>query len=192
METTGNLATSASEDKSKFVTVVAWIFIIITGWTTFLSLLQNIMNNVIFSANRIKEAFNDPRTADNIPAVVQFMLTHIQLLFLCFFMVSAAMFTSSIGLLKRKNWARLIFISILALAIIWNLITLFLQGEMIPKKPFIDMPQEGAQAFQMVMVAARIFMAIMVIGMSALFGWIIKKLTSENVKREFDHSKEMI
>jgi len=34
---------SASQCKSKFVTVVAWIFIVLTGFALFISIVQNIM-----------------------------------------------------------------------------------------------------------------------------------------------------
>src|SRR5690606_40764588 len=51
------------------------------------------------------------------PPVVVWMLGHVQVLVLGSVLVSAAKLACSIGLLKRRNWARLGFVALLGLAI---------------------------------------------------------------------------
>lgn len=160
--------TSSDYDgKSRFVTNVAWIFIIITGFTTLISILQNIVVNMV-SPNNIKGTLNQPEA--------------VKLFIFVVFAFSLTTLISSIGLLNRKNWARLVFITILILGIIWNLSSRFLPGVMMLKMSAEVAKQEGAQVFQ-------IFTAIIAIGMSVLFGWIAKKLVSKKIKQEFIQSK---
>jgi len=181
--------THVFSDESKFVTNVAWIFIVLTGFSTLISILQNIMITLMVPANEIKGALNKPGVAEHMPVMARFMFSHIQLFFFGFFVVSAIMLVSSIGLLKRKNWARLVFITILVLGIIWNVSSLFLQSAIMPKMPTEVMQQQGAKNLQIIFEIMRVFTAIMAIGMSVLFAWIIKKLVSLNIKQEFVQTK---
>ena len=181
---TGKISIPDSNGKSKFVTVVAWIFIVLTGFGLFIAILQNIMITMMFPVDEMQKLFNQPEAAEHIPALARFMALHIRLLFLGFLFVTAVTFISSIGLLKRKNWARIFFIVIMVLGIIGNLSAIFLQGAMMPKIP--PVPQHpGMPDFQSMFIIMRVFSAMMAIGMSVLLGWIIKKLVSKEIKREF-------
>lgn len=78
--------------KSVFVTIVAWIFIIITGFTTLISILQNIMLQVIFNQEEMELAIaNQP---ENMPSIFNFMAQNMELFFMGFLMVSAFAFIS--------------------------------------------------------------------------------------------------
>jgi hypothetical protein len=92
---------------------------------------------------------------------------------------------SSIGLLKRKNWARVVFIFIMALGIVWNIFALVMQHFMFDSMP-TDMPPEAVDPqFGPMMLVMKVVTYIMAIGISALFAWIIKKLVSQDIKTEF-------
>jgi hypothetical protein len=88
--------------------------------------------------------------------------------------------TSAIGLLKRRNWARLIFITIMSLGIVVNILGLLTQFFM-----FAFMPQTGDGQFDTMITMMKGFSVLMSIGISALFGGIIWKLFSEPIKAEF-------
>ena len=143
------------------------------------------MINFLFPIGKMKESINTQEAAKAMPGITKFLFLNIQLFFFSFLIVSTMTLISSFGLLKRKNWARLIFVTILTLGIIWNLSSLFLQGAMMPKIPVEATQQEGIPNFQMIFTIMRVFTGIMTIGMSVLFGWIIKKLASEDIKQEF-------
>jgi hypothetical protein len=51
-------------NRSTFVTVVAWIFIVLAGFTTFIAILQNIMISLMFSGGHMGEALNQTETQD--------------------------------------------------------------------------------------------------------------------------------
>jgi hypothetical protein len=96
-------------------------------------------------------------------------------------MGSALTLASSIGLLKRKNWARLIFVGLMALGIVWNLGGIVLQFAM-----FASMQNgfghPGMEVFFIAMSAVSILFAF---GFSGIFGWIAKRLLSPAIAAEF-------
>ena len=172
--------------RSQFVTAVAWVFIVLCGFSTFISILQNVMINTMFPVDEMKKAAASAAAAPEVPAFFTFMLGNIRLFFALFLVVSAAMLGAAIGLLKRKNWARIVFIVNLSLGIAWNvggmLVQFFVMKDF--PKPVGGPPEFAARLSIMtsVMLGASVVMALAV---SALLGWLIKKLVSVEVRGEF-------
>jgi hypothetical protein len=173
--------------KQGFVNTVAWIFIVLAGFATFISLLQNIMIATLFPMDKIHEAVNSAGSQQQMPSMFRFMFDHFQLYFATFLILSAVTLASAVGLLKRKNWARLVFIVLLALGIAWNVAGVFLQQVMMSLFPKIPAgaPSEFRDRFETMLIFIRIFSVLMAVGMSVLFGWIIKRLASSEVREEF-------
>ena len=115
----------AAPPRSSFVTVVAWIFIVLSGFSTLIGALQNLMIRSM-PFDQLNSALQDS-TAAQLPAPARVIFSHFQLFFLVTFLLSLLMLISSIGLLRRHNWARLAFIGLLVLGIIYLLGGLFLQ-----------------------------------------------------------------
>ncbi len=177
------------QGKSKFVTILAWISIITAGFTTFSSLIQNILASSIFPAIGREQLSCNSEVTAYMPAILLFLISHIRFIFCMYFIVSAVTLVSSIGLLKRKNWARILFISILAMGIIWSLGGLFFQGKImravIPEVPAYDDFPGVMSNFQAVFMGMRIFLSMMAVIIVIFYGWIIKKLVSKEIKKEF-------
>lgn len=170
--------------KSSFVNVLAWIFIVLSGFTTFISILQNIMIFLFFPRDQMREAIQQAPDIEQIPAFARLMMSHVDLFFLGFLIVSTVTLICAIGLLKRMNWARLFFIGIMALGIVWNIGGLALQFSMVSSMQ--GMTHEAAPAeFQTMMTIMKVAMTIMALGMSGLFAWIIRKLISAPIRAEF-------
>jgi hypothetical protein len=174
--------------RSTFVTVVAWTFIAIAGFASFIAVLQALMFAFVFPA----EMFRAPEGAkglEGMPAFFRFMLQHIMWFFIFFWALSVATLACAIGLLRRKNWARVAFVAIMALGIIWNLSGIWLQEQMMssfPKPPVHDPRMAEFDAgFETMMAIMRFAMAAFAIAISALFAWIIKRLVSESARAEF-------
>jgi hypothetical protein len=177
----------APQKRSDFVTVLAWIFIVLTGFATFISLLQNIMVSFFFPLEKIQQTILTPEAQQQIPPIFLFLFMHIRLLFLGFLAVSAMTLAAAIGLLRRKNWARLVFIGLMALGILWNLVGIVIQQLMFnhfPQVPPTSDP-EFAQNFSRMMTIMKYATAVLAFGLTALFGWIIKKLISPIIRAEF-------
>jgi hypothetical protein len=174
--------------RSTFVTVVAWSFITIAGFASFIAILQALMFFFFFPA----DMFRVPESAkglEEMPAFFRFMLQHMKWFFVFFWTLSVVTLICAIGLLRRKNWARLAFVAIMALGIAWNLGGIWLQEQMMssfPKPPVHDPRMAEFHAgFETMMTVMRFAMGIFAIAMSALFAWIIKRLVSRSARAEF-------
>ena len=153
--------TVTTSSKSSFVTILAWIFIVLTSFSVFGSFISIIMSFFIPIA-KLSGSMN-------------------QIKFLVNFIFAAILLISAIGMLKRKEWARISFIYT-----IWVFI-IFAFGNAIYK---IFTPIKFPDSLQIeptyFMIIFRIVVLIfMVIVVSILFGWVIKKLKSDEVKQEF-------
>ena len=191
MSTTGQTVQTSTtiEPRSNFVTVLAWIFIALSGFTTLISILQNIMIGILFRAPDHAFPTVDPATGKEFPWIFRFMFEHFQLFFLAFFVVSALTLAASIGLLRRKNWARLLFIALMGLGIAWNVAGVLM---LFPMFSFFNEVADSAKqpgftdqfglAWKVMAGVNLLFVAAFV----WLFGWIIKRLASESIRREFD------
>lgn len=165
-------------NKSTFVTVVAWLFIVGSGLATVVSVMQNIVIHFMFKNKGFSQ------TPDNMPAGASFMIENIQLIMLVFLLVSLMMFVSSVGLLKRKNWARLIFIVLMSIGIVWMIVGIIFQLVFFSSMPEMQQSAEF-QDFQAMQSLMMWFTALISIAMAGLFAWIIKRLFSEPIKQEF-------
>ena len=171
--------------KSSFVTVLAWIFIVLGGFATAISILQNIMIYAMFPVEEMHAAAAGAK--EQTPAIALFMLDHMRVIFLSFFVICTLTLVSATGLLKRKNWARLIFVTVMGAGILWNIGSLVFQLFFFSSMPSFasDAPGGFESGFETMMVVMMVFSVLMAVGFSVLFGWIIKKLLSPAIKAEF-------
>jgi hypothetical protein len=138
----------------------------------------------MFDPSHLNNISNTPGVED-MPAFFRFMSSHIRLFFFSFLIISSTLLISSIGLLKRKNWGRVIFMVIMWLGIAWIVFGVILQFTMFPQM-MNDFP-DGVEdeRFNTMFTVMRIFMIVFSASFCGLFGWIIKKLSSKSIKREF-------
>jgi len=162
--------------RSVFVTVVAWLFIVFSA----LGLLMSIAQNVMIS---IMPSFPQPTDAN-------FLERNFQVLFLIPLVLSLAMLGISVGLLKRREWARKSFIGCLSLGVLYlaaSLLFMWLMGTGSPAVPQGASPefQESARQFESMRLTMFVVMAIFAVGVSGIFIWIISKLVQPTVCDEF-------
>lgn len=180
------MSTENKLQKSTFVTALAWIFIVLTGFSTFMTAAQNIMVRLMFTDSQMHKMQSQSQASEQIPAVAQFMLNHFDLFFLAAFLISLTMLVAAIGLLKRKNWARLTFIIILTLGIIWNLAGIFIQQIFMSDIPLdANTPEEFRKHWETMHTFMTIFTIVFALLITSLFGWIIRKLMSPPIVNEF-------
>jgi hypothetical protein len=175
--------------RSSFVTVLGWIFVCLAGFATLMSLLQNLMFQLVFLPAMQQQLATQPMPAE-MPVPVGWLFAHIIWFFRAFLLVSVTALIASIGLLLRRNWGRRLFIGLMGFAIAYHVLGLAFQwwfmGSMqslMPLPP--NAPAHFADGIRGFMRAMQMFGAIMAIGFSVLYGWIIKRLCSPAVQREF-------
>jgi hypothetical protein len=173
--------------RSGFVTGLAWTFIALAGYSTLIGVLQNVMLGLMFPTEQLREIVRQTEGTRPMPAVFRFMFEHFRFFFLGFLLMSAATLVAAIGLLKRRNWARLVFIGIMALGVMWNLTSLAIPFFMTSFIPDVSMhPRSDFQDnFRLVWNIMTGFTVVMGLALAVLCGWIIKRLVSKEIESEF-------
>ncbi len=169
--------------RSTFVTVVAWVFIILTGFQTVIG----IFDSILLSTGTFKDVqsmVRDPEALKNIPSVMRFIMQHIQIVVIVFLLIAVIMLAASIGLFYRRNWARIVFMGMLAAGILWTL------SQTVYQSVFMERMMSGSHMqttadLQHTFAVFRIVLWIIVLGVCALFAWIIKRLASKDIRQEF-------
>jgi len=166
--------------KSKFVTVVAWIFIGVSIFSIVVYSLQIIVLNSFIPLAEMEKEINTDQSFANGGAYYKFVFSNLNYVLGSFLGSTIILLISSIGLLKRKNWARLVFIVIISLSILGALAGMGFQIYFT-----LDLFPKDEEGFKMFKIAFILFSLFFTIGFSAFLGWIIKKLTSQEIKNEF-------
>ena len=173
--------------RSTFVTVLAWIFIVLAGFATLISLMQNAMMFFMFHGAGFDQAMDVASRAPGAPPFIGLFARYFYLLFVLFLVVSASTLASAIGLLYRRNWARIVFIVMMAFGIVWNLGGLALSAFMLTVVNGFPMHAGHGSPFALGTMVAVVmaFNVAISLAVSALFFWIILKLGSPEIRREF-------
>ncbi len=175
-------------ERSTFVTVVAWILIVASAFATLITLLQTVLVFVVFpSAGMDMET--GPLPSDMSPGAA-FLFEHLEWLFVVSLIMSAVTLASSIGLLRRRNWARLAVAGLMVLGIVWCLGGLLLQlgGMLAAHEQFASVDAAFAEGSPDMTVFFYFFAAVSVLvslGFAMLVGWIAKRLLSPAIAAEF-------
>ncbi len=169
--------------RSLFVTVTAWIAILLSALVSVSAVVQNAL---------VASVVPLPAAA-NLPALP--LLTHLLLGYLPWvvgtgLLMSLAMLASAIGLLLRLDWARRVFIGVLLVAIVANLLGLWLQHEVVQSVVSstlsgAPLPPQAAGVFGGFVTAARVMAVLVTLGTCAVFWWVIHRLRSASVRQEF-------
>jgi hypothetical protein len=180
-------SSGAKERRSAFVTAVAWVFIVLAGFSTLISIMQNIMLSIMFSTEEFGALTREAGHAQEMPAVFRFMFANFRYFFLGFLLVSATTLVSAIGLLMRKNWARWLFVGIMGLGIVWNLGSLampFVMSSVMDQMP-APAPSDFQDNFRVIWNIMMFISIVICLALAVLFGWIIKRLVSQDIRTEF-------
>lgn len=104
--------------------------------------------------------------------------------------LSLTTLAAAVGLLLRLDWARRVFIAVMAVAILANLAGLWLQHEVVDsvvasalsRSP---LPTPVLDVFGGFVTASRVLATIMTLVACGVLAWIIQRLRSSTVRQEF-------
>lgn len=172
------------ENRSEFVTVVAWIFIILSGIGILIFGSDGLFITMLPFGNMMTQHAGQGGVP---PISSAFITTLLRWMFAAIVLLQVWVLASSIGLLLRKNWARISFLVCLVVVLIWNGLGVLASILGLVGIHSISRLQEAGMPpdFQPTMRGFMVFWLLMTIAFMVLFGWILKRLTSENIRREF-------
>lgn len=178
--------------KTSFVTVIAWVFIALATMILMTSVIQFIVvaflnfgatqSGDVYSlvVTELKKGLKDSNTLELALVAFRYAWVIVTVIFL----YAITLLWTSIGLLKRREWARKTMIVLLAIAIFYELSDLAWQfyvmnSTMAPLMK--EMPGLGGGIMAIILG----IITIMVLAFCALFVWVIIKLRSERIRQEF-------
>lgn len=168
--------------QSGFVTVVAWIFIVLSGFVILSSLLQIVLINYVYPAMHMQNTMQ-AIMHNRMPPLTRFIMAHHLVFNLIFLTLSIAMFVTSIALLKRKNWARVSCIVFLVIGIVWELVSFYTALGFYGHMP--ELPGNLPPQYKMIQQVSYIFSMVLAVVLCIAFVWIIKRLSSAKIRAEF-------
>lgn len=173
--------------RSTFVTVIAWIFIALSGMGVLAAVLQNVMVHTLFDNPEFAQAMQSSPL--EMPALVVFMANHVKLVALAWLLLSSFILACSIGLLRRWNPARLCFVGLLVLGMLWQVAGTLLQWDMMAsmRQQIAGMAVTGAPDLGPFLIAAAVAAIVFNLGCCVLLGWIARRLLSAPIAAEFRH-----
>lgn len=170
--------------RSLFVTLTAWVFIMLALLASASAVVQNaavasLMPGLPLSLER-----------NPLPLLTGLLVGYLPWVVGTGLVMSLATLASAIGLLLRLDWARRTFIALLIVAIAANLLGLWLQQEVLQSVVSNTLanaviPQQALGVFGGFVTAARVMAVLMTLVGCALLGWIIRRLMSPGIRQEF-------
>jgi hypothetical protein len=174
----------AASPAGDFVTALAYSFIALSCASLLMSLIQYLLFTHLLPKDALRELFIDAVQLNLIPALIVAIIENMHVLSIALFISAGATLLLSVALLKRREWARVLFA--------WFLIVTALVHFGAALLPFIFV-QEAAQPIPEELRGAvetvRTVLTVSCVGMGLVFGacfaWAAKRLFDTDVKNEF-------
>jgi len=170
--------------RSLFVTATAWVFIILAALASVSALVQNAAVASLMPGLKLASE------GSALPLLTGLLIGYLPWVVGTGLVMSLATLASAIGLLLRLDWARRTFIGLLVVAIVANMLGLWLQQEVVQSVvdntlSSVAIPKQAMGVFGGFVTAARVMAVLMTLVGCALRGWIIRRLMSAGVRQEF-------
>ena len=167
--------------RSRFVNFIAWMFILLAAFACEWAVIQN-ATQASWSALAGDQS--------SLPWLTGLLMRHVTWVYSTAIALSLAMIVCAVGLLRRIEWARRVFIGLLMVAIVVDLSGLWLQQEFMHL--LVDsalrqttLTQPAADLFGGVVTMARVLAGFITLVASVALVGIIRRLMSPSVRQEF-------
>lgn len=169
-----------------FITRVAWVFIVLAGiatvgllWQSAASLARERWHQMGNPATELRSVLNRGDLFD----LLYYISKYSPLCYWAYLPVSATALVAAIGLLKRKSWARKLFIAVLAIGIAS---CAALSGLQLPALGVFQRTfPRGATGVRFICLSAYVAALAISAASGIALGLIVRKLTLPRYRREF-------
>jgi len=179
LKTFEELSNVVEKQKSRLVNVVAWIAIVLSG----ISILFSIINLFVFSGN-LNSLLEDANIRSMLTPTAKYYMEHQEVFIIIGLVYYTIQLISGLGLLKRKEWSRKMFVWLLTIMIIYSMASPVISQLFVPNLQFIGPGNESYSLDSMkpVVLTMRLFWGLII---SALYGFVLYKLTRTEITEEF-------
>lgn len=164
--------------KSRFVSVVSKIFIILASMSTLL----------LWPSDRQQMSMQGVPL--DIPSSLYWVMEHSAWIFHALWLHAIITLLAAIGLLRRHEWGRRLFVGTLSVVVAYQAIFVAMEWWWSSSMPHVMLEAAGVSGESVVGMEGivwhiRIVSFLFGLSWGALFGWIIKRLCSAPTRREF-------
>ena len=168
--------------RSRFVTCIAWLFVVLGAFACAWATIQNATQSSWVAELGIDKS--------GLPWLSGMLVRYLPWVLSCAAALSLATLACAIGLLRRVEWARRIFIGLLGVAMVFDLGSLWLQQEFV--QMFVQsafgqapLPHHAAALFDGMVTTARVLAGLVTLVAGVVLAGIIRRLMSPAVRQEF-------
>ena len=167
-----------STQQSTFVSVLAWIAILFSGLSAVMGWFQTLLISFLVPFPPMTSA-----EAQGVPVFVAWVFDNFQLFVVALSVFWSVAFVFSIGLLRRREWARLGITALLAFLAVAAVVVGVAQNLMMGN--FFAGTTELPSDFESGFLAMRVASGVMAVAFIAVFAWLALRLNSAQVRAEF-------
>ena len=167
-----------SPSQSTFVTVVAWIALLLSGFSVLASVPQIILIPIVMRPDEISAA-----ELSQMPSSARFMFQNMIWIAVLNAVVWIVTLLFSYGLLKRREWGRVGFVAVLLVMALGIIAMALFQNQMIVEM-FAgagEIPPDAAQFFAVMRAMFILFPLVLL----SLLGFLAYRLNSSAIRAEF-------
>ena len=179
---------AASGHRSTLVTVVAWVFLILSALAT-LGALMNVLILAVMPAATVdaivSQVTQDTAVTHLLPAPYQFMMHHARLVALIKLVWWAAVLIASVGILQRREWARRTFVVTLGIEIIVVILAFVMSQSMLMGIASQLASQSRTGQVPPGMGTGMALGGLLGVGIVAILVWLLFTFRSARVRNEF-------
>ncbi|WP_368563104.1 hypothetical protein [Pseudoxanthomonas sp. UTMC 1351] len=178
---------TAMPRRSQFVTVMAVISIVLGIVGTAYGLLQMVVVTVLLDSDSVRSAFAEI-PAESLPPFANGLIAYLPAMGWGFVLMSGAFLAASVGLLKRYEWGRLLFIVFMVVGAAANFVGVWLLAAVFDWLQSLPVSADAAY-LQAELAQLRVTSLAMTSGsavvFAALHGWIVYQLCTRAIRSEF-------
>jgi hypothetical protein len=171
---------------SAFVSATAWSFLLVAAFGAFMNALQLLLMFTVLPPADYFAIASDLQSTQSLPSFLVFIVEHMVAWTFLALVLSLLTLVASVGLLRRQNWARIVFVVIMWLGVAANLagaaapLVLGPMAQSLLQSFPIEM-RGDLQSMMTMMTWLSVGLALL---FAALFAWTAVKLMSAAVRRE--------
>ena len=179
---------AASGHRSTLVTVVAWVFLILSALAT-LGAVMNVLILAVTPASTVdaivSRVTQDTAVTHLLPAPYQFMMHHARPVALIKLAWCAAVLITSVGILQRREWARRTFVATLGIEIIVVILAFVMSQSMLMGIARQLASQSRTGQVPPGMGTGMALGGLLGVGIVAILLWLLFTFRSARVRNEF-------
>jgi uncharacterized membrane protein YozB (DUF420 family) len=172
--------------RSLFVSVLAWTTLVPAAFGVVVALMQNVMFTLFMSPAQFAQVV--ALLPPGMETLGRVSYDTMRVALLAFLALSVIFLLAGIGLLKRRNWARVVFIAAVALGTLYSVVTYFSMDAASDLTALLPGTTIDGASVDMAEIAAmmRATTTALTVVFTAFNLWLIWRLLSPAIRQEFE------